>query len=493
MVIEISSFFSELPLFFNPVFSSFSSGVSSLQTLLSQLPESQAVLISIGIIIIVAATFALIMKSLNQEMIPAYIIAGLVIGPLVLGLVKNTVLISVFAEIGIAFLLFVAGLEISMSKLKETSLGSVLAGCFQIAIIGVAVFFISQALGFSLIASIYLALIFSFSSTILVIKLFADKYEINTLHGRIVISILLIQDIVAIFALAVLSKEFSSYFIFIALTKLVLMLSVAFILNKTILKPLFRFSSKSPELLFIVAIAFLFLFAALSYFLGFSIIIGSFIAGLALASLYYKTEIESKIRPLRDFFAIIFFVSLGMLLTSFDIKQVLIPFLIFIALVLIAKPIIIAFFVRIVGYKRRTSALAGFSLAQISEFSLVLALQGLLLGFLTQEIFTTVVLVAIVSMAITPYLIRGSTKLYSKTIGLLWLIEKLPTFREKTKYRGGEKKTVLLIGCHRMGSVFIRKLKRVRHKILIIDFNPEIIKSLENKNISAIYGDISNV
>jgi hypothetical protein len=271
------------------------------------------------------------------------------------------------------------------------------------------------------------------------------------------------------------------------------MLSVAFILNKTILKPLFRFSSKSPELLFIVAIAFLFLFAALSYFLGFSIIIGSFIAGLALASLYYKTEIESKIRPLRDFFAIIFFVSLGMLLTSFDIKQVLIPFLIFIALVLIAKPIIIAFFVRIVGYKRRTSALAGFSLAQISEFSLVLALQGLLLGFLTQEIFTTVVLVAIVSMAITPYLIRGSTKLYSKTIGLLWLIEKLPTFREKTKYRGGEKKTVLLIGCHRMGSVFIRKLKRVRHKILIIDFNPEIIKSLENKNISAIYGDISNV
>jgi CPA2 family monovalent cation:H+ antiporter-2 len=176
MVIEISSFFSELPLFFNPVFSSFSSGVSSLQTLLSQLPESQAVLISIGIIIIVAATFALIMKSLNQEMIPAYIIAGLVIGPLVLGLVKNTVLISVFAEIGIAFLLFVAGLEISMSKLKETSLGSVLAGCFQIAIIGVAVFFISQALGFSLIASIYLALIFSFSSTILVI------FQRNFLH-----------------------------------------------------------------------------------------------------------------------------------------------------------------------------------------------------------------------------------------------------------------------------------------------------------------------
>ncbi len=495
MVIDIStiaSFFSGILSALGTAFSSFSSGVSSLQILLSQLPESQAVLISIGLIIIVAAFFALVMKSLRQEMIPAYIIAGLIIGPLVLGLVKNTILISVFAEIGIAFLLFVAGLEISISKLKETSLGSVLAGCFQIAIIGAATFFISQALGFSLITGIYLALILSFSSTILVIKLLADKYEVNTLHGRIIISILLIQDIVAIFALALLSKEFSSYFIFIALTKLVLMLSFAFILNKTVLKPLFKFSSKSPELLFIVAIAFLFLFAAFSYLLGFSIIIGSFIAGLALANLHYKTEIESKIRPLRDFFAIIFFVSLGMLLTSFNIIPIIIPFLIFLALVLIAKPLIIAFFVRIVGYKRRTSALTGFGLAQISEFSLILAFQGLLLGMLTQEIFTIVVLIAIVSMGLTPYFIKGSMTLYSKTIGSLWLLDKLPTFREKTRYKGEKKKTVLLIGCHRMGSIFLKKLKKYHHKILAVDFNPEIIKSLENKNISAIYGDISN-
>ncbi len=490
MVLE--GIFSNIGSVFSEAFLSLSSGVSLLQQLLETLPESQAILINIGIIIIVAAFLALIMKLLKQEMIPAYIIAGLIIGPLVLGLVSNTVLISVFAEIGIAFLLFVAGMEISFSKLKETSLGSVLSGCLQIGIIGVATFFISQALGFALLESLYLAFILSFSSTILVVKLLADKYEVNTLHGRIVISILLIQDIVAIFALTILAGNFTTVFLYVAFIKIALLLLVAFFLNKTILNPLFKFSSKSPELLFIVALAFLFLFTAAAYFLGFSIVIGSFIAGLALANLKYKTEIESKIRPLRDFFAIIFFVSLGMLITSLDFNGMLVPFLIFLALVLIAKPFIISFFVRIVGYKARTSSLTGFSLAQISEFSLILALQGLLIGIITQKTFNMVVLIAVVTMAVTPYIIRGSMFFYSKTLGSLWLIEKIPSFREKTKYRFPDKKTVLLIGCHRMGTVFIKKFEKMKKRILVVDFNPEIIKSLENKKISAIYGDIGN-
>ena len=477
---------------FSEFISALSQGVSSLKNILSQVPESQSMIITIGVIIIIAAILALILRLLKQELIPAYILAGLIIGPLVLGLVRDTAVISSLAEMGIAFLLFVAGIEISLTKLKETSVGSIIVGIFQIAIIGVATFFISISFGFTQVEAIYLALILSFSSTILVIKLFADKYELNTLHARIAISILLIQDLVAILALAILSNQFSAYFIYLALIKIALLLLIAFLLNIIIVKPLFTFASRSTELLFIVSLAFVFLFSAISYFLGLSIIIGAFIGGLALANLHYKTEIVSKIRPLRDFFAIIFFVSLGMLLTSFNIIKLIIPFIIFLALVLIAKPFIIALFIRIAGYKPRTSALTAFSLAQISEFSLILALQGLLLGVLAQETFNLVVLVAIITMALSPYLLRGSMGIYSKSIGLIRLIEKIPTRKEKTRYKFKEKKTVLLVGCHRMGSVFIKKLKKYRHKILVVDFNPEIIRALKNKKISAIYGDIAS-
>jgi len=468
-------------------------GASSLGAVLNQAPESQSILINIGIIIIIAAVLAIILRLLKQETIPAYILAGLIIGPLVLGLVTDAILISALAEIGIAFLLFVAGMEISFKKLKETSTGSLIAGFFQIVIMGVATFFITNSLGFGRLESFYLALILTFSSTILVVKLFADKYELNTLHARIAISILLIQDIVAIFALSILSGKFSNIFIYLALLKVALLLLIAFFLNKTIIKPLFNFASKSTELLFIVSIAFVFLFSAMSYILGVSIIVGSFIGGLALANLDYKTEIVSKIRSLRDFFAIIFFVSLGMLLTSFNIASLIIPLIILLALVLIFKPLLTSLFVRLSSYKARTSALTGFSLAQISEFSLILALQGLLLGILAQETFSVVVLVAIITMALTPYLLKASSTLYSKSIGALNFIEKLPTSKEKTKYKFQKKKTVLLVGAHRMGSVFIKKLDKLKHRILAVDYNPEIVKALERKNISAIYGDIGNI
>ncbi len=470
----------------------FSQGITSLRNALTQVPETQSIILSIGIIIIIAAILALVLKLMKQEMIPAYILAGIIIGPLVLGLITNSILISALAEIGIAFLLFVAGMEISLHKLKETSVGSIISGIFQIIIIGMATFFIMINIGFATLEAFYLAFIVCFSSTILVIKLFADKYEINTLHSRIAISILLIQDIVAIIVLAVLSGKITQFFIYLAIIKIALLLLIAFFLNLTIIKPLFTFASRSTELLFIISLAFVFLFSAISYFLGLSIIIGAFVGGLALANIHYKTEIVSKIRPLRDFFAIIFFVSLGMLLTSFNIIKLIVPFLILLGLVLIAKPFITAFFIRLAGYKPRTCALTGFSLAQISEFSLILALQGLILGVLAQETFNLIVLIAIISMALTPYLIRGSTTIYSKSIGLIKIIEKLPTNKEKTKYKFQQRKTILLVGCHRMGTVFIKKLQKYGRRILAVDFDPEIIKALERKNISAVYGDISN-
>lgn len=470
-----------------------SNGISSLQKSLSTLPANQSILISIGTIIVVAALFACILKVLKQELILGYILAGLIIGPLVLGLVRNTSLISALAEIGIAFLLFVTGLEISASKLKETR-SSFFAGLIQIIVIGAATFFISRAIGFALIESFYLALIIAFSSTIVVIKLLADNNELSTLHGRIAVSILVLQDLAAVIALAVLSSSFSTSFIITALLKLLLIMLIAFFLNKTVLGPLFKFASSSTELLFLVSIAFVFLFSGLAYILNLSIVIGAFIAGLAIANLPYKLEIESKIRPLRDFFAIIFFVSLGTWLTTLDITKSILPFIIFLAFVIVVKPFITAAAVRIFGYKTRTSILSGISLAQISEFSLILALQGLLFGVIMQETFNMIVLIAIITMALSPYFIKASSLVYGKTASLFNFLDGVTIYKDKEEigHRTKNKKGILLFGCHRMGTIFLKALNHAKENLMVIDYNPDIIRALTKQNISCIYGDSRN-
>lgn len=471
--------------FLNTSISSFQHSISTMTS------GNQTVLISLATIIIVAAIFALILKLLKQELIPAYILAGLVIGPLVLGLVKNSSLITALAEIGIAFLLFVAGLEISSQKLKETSYAFI-AGLFQIIIIGFATFFISIGFGFTRLEALYLALILAFSSTIIVVKLLADKRELNTLHARIAISILVLQDFIAIIALAILSSSASQYtgsFMIIALVKLVLIVLIAWFLNKTILNSIFKFASSSTELLFLVSIAFVFLFAALAYFLNLSIVIGAFIAGVALANLPYKVEIESKIKPLRDFFVIIFFVSLGTWLTSFNINKDVLVFIIFLALVVIAKPFITAFIIRMFGYKTRTSILSGLAIGQVSEFSLILALQGLLLGILSQTTFNIIVLVAIITMALTPYLIKSSAFIHSKSASLFSFMDNMPVHREIIGHKTDTKKTIILFGCHRMGSIFLKTLGKMKENILVVDYDPEIIRALTKQDIACIYGD----
>ncbi|MGB9707709.1 MAG: cation:proton antiporter [Candidatus Pacearchaeota archaeon] len=465
-----------------------SNGISSLQHSLSTLPANQEILISIGAIIVVAALFACILKVLKQELIPGYILAGLIIGPLILGIVRHTSLVSALAEIGIAFLLFVAGLEISVSKMKET-VSSFLAGLIQVLVIGAATFFVSRALGFALMESFYLALIIAFSSTIIVVKLLADSKELDTLHGRIAVSILVLQDIAAIFALAVFSSSYNTSFIITALLKLFLIMLIAFFLNKTVLGPLFKFASSSTELLSLVAVAFVFLFAGLAYLLNLSIVIGAFIAGITIANLPYKLEIESKVRPLRDFFAIIFFVSLGTWLTTLDITKTVIPFFIFLAFVLLVKPFITAATIRLFGYKTRTSILSGISLAQISEFSLILAFQGLLFGILAQGTFNMVVLIAIITMALSPYLMRISTLVYGKTASLFNFLNGISIYKEEPKHITKNKKGILLFGCHRMGSIFLKALNNAKENIMVVDYNPDIIKALTKQNVSCIYGD----
>ncbi|MEM4318608.1 MAG: cation:proton antiporter [Candidatus Pacearchaeota archaeon] len=460
----------------------------ALFSFLQTLTQSQTVLISISLIIIIAAILGLISKLLKQELILAYIITGIVLGPLVFGLIKDKALISGFAEIGISFLLFIAGLEMSIKKLKEIVGISIISGIIQVAAVAAASFFLLISFGFYKIEALWLGIAIAFSSTVVVLKLLADKNELDTLHGKLIIGIMLAQDIIAIVVLAILSKEYGLTSISFNLSKLLAFFVFSFLISKPV-QIIIKKSSNSGELLFLISLAFLFLFSSIAYFLQFSLAIGAFAAGLILANTPYKLDIEAKVRPLKDFFSILFFVMIGMWLTSIS-KGILLPMLPLLFILIFVEPLVTALVLRIRGYKAKQALDVGFAFAQLSEFTLIVALTAVSVGVITQRAFDLIVLVAVISIALTPYTMKLS-KLFYSSFKIFDKI-KLPLLREIGHISHG-KKTVLLIGCHRMGSIFIQQLEKIKHKLLVIDFNPEIVRALERKGISVVYGDIADI
>jgi len=386
----------------------------------------------IGFILIIATVLAFIAKFLKQPLIPAYILTGLIIGPF-FGLITNSDIITTMSEIGIAFLLFIVGLEINIKRLTDVGIVSTIGGLTQILIIFTASFIISVFIGFIQIEAFYLALIIAFSSTMIVVKLLSDKKELDTLHGRIIIGFLLLQDIIAIFVLSILTtlSEFSFLILFFSIIKGIIVFLIAAFTGKYIFPKIFTFAAKSRELLFITAISVSFLFSILFNLMGFSIAIGAFVAGVTLANLPYNIEIIGKIKPLRDFFSVLFFVSLGMGLLLSSFEGILKPLIIFLILVIVIKPLVTMFICSYFGYKKRTSYLTAISLAQISEFSLIIAAQGLLLGHISQEIFSLTVLLAVITIGLTSYFIKFDGLIYSKLKNHLGFFDLFTKEREK--------------------------------------------------------------
>ncbi len=460
---------------------------------LGALPASEVIVFDIAIILILSTIFAFIARILRQPLIPAYVLTGLVLGPLVFGVVKGMSLINAFSEIGIAFLLFTAGLEISFRKILQANLKKIaLIGVAQIAVIFGLVVLFSNFLGLSSLQAAYVGIILAFSSTMVDVKLLADRKELMTLHGRLILGILLLQDLVAIIAIVVFtSGGFAVGPLSIAFTKLIFVFAAAILLQKFVLNKLFRFAARSNEFLVLCALSVLFFFILLSYAFDLSIVIGAFIAGVSLANSPFKVELESRISPLRDFFAILFFVALGMQIVFVGVGSRLVLLATLLIGALLLKPVITFVLLRVTGYQPRTSFLTSVSLAQLSEFSLIIGMIGLRTGALDASLFSTVILATIITMSVTPYLIKYKNNLYTFSHYPIKTLEFLPV-REILKYKSEGTKEILLVGSHRMGGALMEELLEHIDKLLIIDYNPEVIETLMKKKISCIYGDIAS-
>jgi len=449
----------------------------------------------IGLVIIFATFAAYFAKLIRQPLIPAYVIAGVVMGPL-LKLITASGTISTLSEIGIAFLLFIVGLEIDFKKLANVARVSIFGGLVQMLILFNLGFLVAIYMGFMKLEAVYLGLIITFSSTAVVLKLLSDKNEIDTLHARLIIGFLLIEDIVVVLVLSVLNSlnEFSALLLLYHLFKGILVVGVSIFGCRLIFPYIFKFAAKSQELLFLVSLSVLFLFSMIFNALGFSVVIGSFFAGVTLANLPYNLEIMSRAKSLKDFFATIFFVSLGLELTLNSVNNILWPFVIFLLFITIVKPLITMTLTSFFGYTKRPSFLASVSLTQTSEFSLIIVSQGLLLGHVSKNILSLTILLMMVTVTTTSYFIKYDDKVYRFFSKRIKFFENVSSTTKLENIPIKFKPDYVLCGYNRIGYSIVKSLRKKKKRLLIVDFNPEVVKSLlKMRNIKCLYGDISDV
>mgnify|MGYP005838794541 CR=1 FL=1 len=450
----------------------------------------------LGIIIIFATILGYIGRLLKQPLIPLYILAGVIIGPIGLGWITDLEVIRTLSEIGVAFLLFVVGLELNLGKLKDVGKVIIIGSIIQIITMFGSGLLLGHLLGFQNEALIYVGLIVSFSSTMVVIKLLADKNELNTLHGRIVIGILLMEDLFAIIAISSLQAigNFTPMILAESIFKAAGLLVLAYIGGRYVFPPVFKRAARSQEILFLLAITTCFSFGMISVALDFSIAIGAFVAGVALANLPYNTEIESRVRSLRDFFATIFFVSLGMELVFGGVANWIIPLLVLTAVILVFKPLLITTILSFFGYKRKTAFMTSTTLAETSEFSLIIVAQGALLGHLGADFLSLTTLLAVITITVTTYVIKFDREIYGKSNKFLKFFENLSRANSELMYID-ENPThkVVLIGYDRMGYTISKKLDDMEKDYLVVDFNPDIIKKLIREKKPCIYGDAGDI
>ncbi|MDP3990426.1 MAG: cation:proton antiporter [archaeon] len=448
--------------------------------------------VDIGLTIIIAATAAFILRYLKQPNILAYVLTGIILTP-VLHLVTDTSIIESMSIVGIAFLLFIVGLEMDLSSLKNVALVSGFGGLIQIIILFILGYLVSFLLGYLSIEAAYIGLMIAFSSTMVVLKLLSDKRELNTLHGRLSIGILLVQDIVAILALSILSSinQFNYFILAYAFLKFATLFLVAYITSKFIFPHMFRFAAKNQELLLITSLAVCFTFSLAFFYLGFSIAVGAFLAGIALGNLEYNLQIIGRIKSLKDFFSLIFFVSLGMGISLSVIKEQWLTLLVLLIVVMVIKPFVIMTICSLFRYTKKPSFLTANALAQVGEFSLILAAQGLILNHISKDLFSIIVVLTLITIVLTSYYIEYNQFFYKFLKVPLKIFDRFTT--EGLEFLPTQSKPkIILCGYNRIGYSILRDLKKVKKKVMIIDFNPEVISEMVKEGYHCMYGDATD-
>jgi Kef-type K+ transport system membrane component KefB len=448
--------------------------------------------IELSIIFAVATGIAWIMQRLRLPLLLGHILTGMLVGPLVFGWFAHPEAVAVFSKIGITALLFIVGLSLNPLAVRDVGRVALISGVGQIVFTCVIGFLIAIGFGFLWVPALYIAIALTFSSTIIVLKILQDKKDIGKLYGRIAIGILLIQDLAATLVLLFVSSSSSgsdTLAIAQAAIELTALIALLWFAAKFVLPKLTTTFAKSQEFLLLFSVAWGMGVATAFHLLGFSIEVGALAAGVALATSPYHHEISAKMKLLRDFFLVMFFVLLGTEVAFGNVGSRWLPIVVFSLFVLVGNPLIIISILGAMGYRRKTSFFTGLALAQVSEFSLVLILLARSFGRVDEGVVTLVTIVSLVTFAGSSLLMNVSDPLFKRLSPLLGLFERKETIREK---RASLKPEALLFGLHRLGQDFLPLLERTKRPYLVVDFDPSVIRSLVSRGVPALYGDAAD-
>jgi Kef-type K+ transport system membrane component KefB len=445
------------------------------------------IFIGISLIIVIAAIIAGILQRLKQPLIIGHIITGLIVGPILFQSTEFREIVDSLSHFGIALLLFIIGLSLSPKVIKEVGRVSFFTGIGQIALISTCGYFLARLIGYDAITALYLGLALTFSSTIIIMKLLSDKHELNKLHSKISIGLLLVQDLLVALLLIGITAfgggSASPYDIVVLGLKGLFALSFVALFSIYLVPRLSVVFAKNQEFLFLFSIGWGLGFATLFHILGFSMEIGALAAGVALSSSPFHFEISTRLRPLRDFFVILFFILLGSRIDLSLFQSELVPIIIFSLFVIIVKPIMVTFLTGFQGFRRKVSFLSAVNFTQVSEFSIIVLMAGIKNG-LNDSVVSLITIVSLVSITVSSYLILYGQRIFP-------LLQKLIFERGKTKRIKPitEEFEVILFGCNRVGLDFLRLFEDKGERFLIVDFDPETIKKLEALGLNCRYGD----
>ncbi len=450
----------------------------------------------VAILLVTAASVGAFAKLLKQPLLIGYLFAGFLLATF--GVVSNIEVFSGLGQIGVTLLLFLVGLEMNLKELPSIGKVALMTGVGQILFTTGIGFALAFGLGFGILPAAYISIALAFSSTIIIVKLLSEKNDLDSLYGKISVGFLLVQDLVAVLILMYLAGlgrgDLSPTGYLLIGGKALLLLGAVWGLSKKVLPTLFnKYLANSQELLFISSIAWALGVASfVAGPLGFTYEIGGFLAGIALSNLPEHLEIASRTRPLRDFFLTIFFLILGTHLSIGGLGGIIVPAVIFSVFVLIGNPVIVLSILGFLGHKRRTSFLAGLTVAQISEFSLILVAMGVGLGHVSESVMAMVVVVAIVTMTISTYLILGADKVYLRLKDYLAIFEKR-TPKELALIEEKELNDhVVLVGGGRTGKRLISFLNAKKWPFVLVDFNPKVFTSMTAEKVPVLFGDIND-
>lgn len=452
-----------------------------------------------------AAVVGFIGHLLRQPMVVSFIGVGVLAGPSVFDLVQSHESIDLLADLGIAVLLFLVGLKLDLKLIRTLGMVSLATGLGQVAFTSVIGFFLGLGLGMDVTSALYVSVALTFSSTIIIVKLLSDKREVDSLHGRIAIGFLIVQDLVVVLAMMVLSSVgvgaqdgadggTAARVLKIVLNGVVMMALVVLFI-RYLATPLVNRIAHSSELLVTFAIAWAALLAATGHYLGFSQELGGLLAGVSLASTPFREAIVAKLSSLRDFLLLFFFIALGAELDLGLLGAQIPSAVAFSLFVLVGNPIIVMIIMGIMGYRKRTGFLAGLTVAQISEFSLIFMTMGMTLGHVSADTLGLVTLVGLITIALSVYMITYSHTLYQKLEPVLGVFERKIAHREEQiepDEHTGDKYDVILFGLGRYGKAIAEFLHQDGFKILAIDFNPDVVRAWHRKKFDAAYGDASD-